>query len=920
MELSFYTYGYIDAMFYTLNAIAMLFNSNLGKSILTFVVSISTAYYAVRMSYSGNDFKIHLGKSIGMILMIVVLISPRTDVIIHDTITKKKEKVDNLPVGFAFPVAVLETFGYWLTVSFEQAFSGVSSTNYTEYGMVFGARLVQESRNWRIRTPEFMENMSNFINRCVMIDSMIGYHYTPEDMMQSDDVWRLVSENAATLRKAPMRVKKDRVLMSCKDAAKSVIEPAFKLEINAIGGKYEKSDMARAGLERYIPGNLGVLNANFKKNVETAFKGYVGTSVGAEQLIRQQMMINSIKGYMDQYGYARATATQESNWRIAGDLAGTYLPILMAVLKCLVYSSFVFMLPLLLISGGWGRYLSYLSIVLSFQLWGPLNAVLNMFIDIYSSTSLSGIADNIISFSTMSRIGNYTDKIVAVASGLQMSIPFLAFGIIQGGVGSFIHLAGNITGASQAAASQAANESTTGNKSFDNYSVGNKQLYNQNGFKTDWNQSYASGASSKQMMDGSMERVTGTGNTLIQSGVGFSASSGATSYKLDDSRQAQMTESIQAAESLHSQDLRSAATAESNHLAKSADYISHIAQREHDGETFNYETMGEQGQALQRAVNHAKQLHDNNNYDWRQSGIAAAEVSASIGLKPFGIGGGATLTGTTSAENSNSQGVGINNSINKDDSISDSNNNLIKAMSNSSWARENSIDTGYSDSVRGSREELQRAEQQASLSKQRVDDYHQAKAIVDSQGATSSREMYQEVVDGIKQGYGVDAHTAQRMADQRSPEAQKVWQQIRNSDPYVKNVISSINSGRSEVTGAQASEKLEQFTADNRIHSNVVEKVKEHSIVQGLNPNDLKGNIQNAKNDLKETHGKLISENAAQHRIANDTKKAQESKLQRQMNRYEDNRLSKVIGIGGSDKSNKSNLLNHKDYEKANNQ
>jgi len=51
-----------------------------------------------------------------------------------------------------------------------------------------------------------------------------------------------------------------------------------------------------------------------------------------------------------------------------------------------------------------------------------------------------------------------------------MAIPFLAFNIIQGGVGGFIHLAGTITGASQSAASQAANESVTNNKSFDNLS------------------------------------------------------------------------------------------------------------------------------------------------------------------------------------------------------------------------------------------------------------------------------------------------------------------------------------------------------------------------------------------------------------------------------------------------------------------
>jgi hypothetical protein len=201
------------------------------------------------------------------------------------------------------------------------------------------------------------------------------------------------------------------------------------------------------------------------------------------------------------------------------------------------------MLPMLIMSGGWGRYLGYLTLVASFQLWAPLNAVLNMFIDIYSSTSLLGIADQIVSFSTMSQIGNYTDKIVAVASGLQMAIPFLAFNIIQGGVGGFIHLAGTITGASQSAASQAANESVTNNKSFDNYSVGNRQLYNQGGFKTDWNESYAAGASSYQHTDGTMEKVTGNGNTLFQSGVGLTMSGGSTKVgvSLTNSRKAKST-------------------------------------------------------------------------------------------------------------------------------------------------------------------------------------------------------------------------------------------------------------------------------------------------------------------------------------------------------------------------------------------
>lgn len=254
------------------------------------------------------------------------------------------KRVDNLPLGFALPVGMLEGFGDLLTGGFEQAFSkadGTNNTNYRDYGMVFGARLVQESRNWRIRSPEFLENMSGFIDRCVMLEAMIGYHYTPEDLLKTDDIWSLVKTNASTLRHTSVRKGRTRTLI--KQAADLIIDPAFRLEIESLEKKSKGTDLGEAGQVSYVLRTFERLSSNFKKNVELSFKSYIGTESGAEHLIRQQMMMNAIKNYSDDYGHARASATQESNWRIAGDLASTYLPILMSVLKVLVYSSFIFM-------------------------------------------------------------------------------------------------------------------------------------------------------------------------------------------------------------------------------------------------------------------------------------------------------------------------------------------------------------------------------------------------------------------------------------------------------------------------------------------------------------------------------------------------------------------------------------------------
>jgi hypothetical protein len=739
MDLVIHTFGYIDAMFYTLNAIAMLTKGAFGHILMTSIAMITIFYYALRISYAGHEGKKYIVKVIGMLIVIMTLLEIKTEMLIFDHVSKKKEKVDNIPLAFALPVGFLETFGDLLTAGFEQAFVSVDNANYHDYGMLFGARLVQEARNWRIRSPEFLENMNNFIDRCVIVDAMIGHYYTHEDLLTTNDIWGLVSKNAGTLRQVSMRIGKEKELMSCKKAAFDVIAPNFKLEIEGLEKKYAKTDIGEAGNSNFVQRSFFRNTSNLQKNIQLAFASQLSLNSSAEELVRQQMMVNAMSDMSgdSNYGYARANMTQESNWLIAGNLANTVLPILMTVFKCLVYSSFIFLIPIMIMSGGWSKYLGWITLSASFQLWGPLNAVLNMFADLYSSNHLSGIADNIVSFSAMSSVGNYTDKIVAVASGLQISIPFLAFSIMQGGVSGFIHLAGNITGASSSAASAAANEVATGNKSFDNYSVGNRQLYNQSGFKTDWNQSYASGASTYQHLDGTLEKVTGSGNTLLQSGVGITASAGETSFRFESNRQGQITEGIQTSEGMHEQTGRSFSNAKHNTFSRASDYVSHLAQRQHSGETFNYESMGEQGKALQQAVNHTIQMHDKQGYQWNQAGRMALEGSMSYKTPILvsavtGADASANINGSVSATNSSEQSVDKTNGVSRDNNTSESYNSVVKAASNSSWARENNIDNSYSDSVRSSYEEQQRLEQQLSVTQQRVNDWHTAQSIYSS--------------------------------------------------------------------------------------------------------------------------------------------------------------------------------------------
>jgi hypothetical protein len=275
-----------------------------------------------------------------------------------------------------------------------------------------------------------------------------------------------------------------------------------------------------------------------------------------------------------------------------------------------------------------------------------------------------------------------------------------------------------------------------------------------------------------------MEKVLGSGQTIMQSGSGLTMSGGGVKFGLESSSQNQISNGIQTSESMLQSDQRAYSDARSYTTAKAADYVSHLAQREHNGETFNYESMGEQGKTLQQAVNHTKQLHDKRGYGWNQAASASVDASTTIGTpgkELLGSGISLSARGGVEARNTSDQSVGEDAIINRDNHTSESYNNLIKAASNDSWAKENSIDKSYADSVRSSFEKQQRLEDQVSRRQEEVNSWHQAKANLESNGASRSQDMYHEVEQGLMKEYGMSAHEAHKNIENGGVESRKIW-------------------------------------------------------------------------------------------------------------------------------------------------
>lgn len=945
MNLIIYTYGHIDAMYYILNGIAMILGSGLGRILIEGVSLTVIAFYGIKAVYAGErGGKQHIVKALGMILVINILLIPKTSMLLHDNVTKQKDKVDNLPLGFAVPIGIMERLGDIMTASFEQGFTPVGSSNYRNYGMVFGARLISEARNFRIKTPEFAQNMDHFIRRCVVMDASMGIKYTINELFESSDVWRLVKESASPLRRVEMRRGGSIELLTCKQAVTNIIEPAFTPEINKVIERYNKTEFARAGslVGMLAPRGTAVASSFFKKNLETAFGEYLGSNISGETALRQYMMMNAMSDYARTYGFARSSMMQESNWKIAGDLASVYLPMLLSIIKGLVYASFIFMVPLMIMSGGMTRYLSYLSIIASLQLWPALNAILNMFIDLYSGAQIQDLAGGALSFTSYSKVGDLSDKIVAVASGLQMSVPFLAYSIVQGGMNGIMHITGNITGAASSAAQGGAQEVVTGNKSFDNYSAGNVQVASQQGFKTDWNSSYKSGAHDVQEKDGMIERALPNKEVINMMGPGITESSGLSRTSFDTQESNQLQEAYNENMAYREGVEMRKTEAEKVLDTQLKQYADEVSKNSAVSDSNAWETLGTSQEGIREAIDHTKNIGDNFDYAHTQTNLyksgvdigGGAEVNTGNLLEKTNTKGtsgkskkggkgkdepvlkvGARINaniGTDfNATSFNTQGINEHTNDSKSNTWNEDKNYLLQAASNEEFNKGMGISKDLTDNISATREKIAGFDKDISKSLAEEKRLEDGISRSRSMGITTSTEITREIRDELLDIRKMSARDADKLLYNPSGAANQErvkfnhakdvvgWRHKLNHSEKLSSIPLAIDKVRNDMP-LQSENKMQDFSSSSsaeldKQHIKNTQKVEKEARKEGIDKKQIKEDVSKRDDNLQkrvDNHNLKIINDA--HKIKNKNEVQMNAK-QQQVDEEEKNRRTKSV-------------------------
>ena len=357
-------------------------------------------------------------------------------------------------------------------------------------------------------------------------DVLLGV-YSVEELESTPDLWGFVSANASPLRSFFIEGEVHR----CDEGAK------------LLAAQWAPAEEEAATLfgVRMFPraGSVDASRELLLASLPISYDYLINASRSASELLRQNMMINALQDGLRSYAAttnapaaiaayrdARAQAATLANYQAIGVQAQTWVPMLQIVFQGIYIGSFVlvtllFVMPL---SVSLPAIKVYLGGFVWLASWGPLYAILNRIASgraanwsYGASTYLTdtGVTQGL-TLATQPGLVSVQISIAAMAGYMAMSIPFIAYAIARGGVGSFTHMAGSILGPVLRSTGAAAEESTLGNISLGNTQQDNHTFDTVTGTNLRTSPFAQAGeAATRQTPDGGMYSAMADGRTVV---------------------------------------------------------------------------------------------------------------------------------------------------------------------------------------------------------------------------------------------------------------------------------------------------------------------------------------------------------------------------------------------------------------------
>lgn len=603
-----FAYHNTEALSGIFNAIAAIMASSTYLSAIAAVAFCG--FVAAMIAYMFQPEKLQGWKwLITVVLVYGVLFVPRVTVgIVDKTGGTPNRIIANVPFGMAALGGLTSTIGNTITELFETAFQVLpgpaalpAELAYQQNGLMFGSRLIQETRRTSIPDPAVRTDLVNFVSNCTAYDIADGT-ISPTAFSTSADLWATMG--ATNPARFSIITTATGVTTNTCDAVYTSINGRLPAQI---------TDLTTRLGQRLNPSlsSLAAQAAVVNQIPQAYIRGQIATAAStAADLIRQNAMINAINDagemgcqkindpscMMLATGRASAVASQNAAWINGAKIAEQALPVVRNVAEAMCYAVFPLIVLLLFLSTGRTTLLiltGYVAALISIQLWPPLFAILNYMASIYSQLDQAAAAEvgggvKALALQSASPIYSNAVSAQAVVSYLIIGIPMLAYSLANRLANFGSAMVGGLQGLQSASISGSPSAAAAlGNSNMGNVTMDQRVVSPST--SNPW-------VSREQDLDGNWTTTTGNGAQAIS----FLRNEGATS-RIVSSRvsQSNVTEASRAAEAARS-DVVSASSELSSTLADTVSRASGRFQSSNSSSAQSLSTSEELGQSADR--------------------------------------------------------------------------------------------------------------------------------------------------------------------------------------------------------------------------------------------------------------------------------------------------------------------------------
>jgi conjugal transfer mating pair stabilization protein TraG len=439
----------------------------------------------------------------GMITFIMLVIVPKTTVIVNDRINPSNSSVvSNVPIGLAATASFFSFTGDWLSRSFETIFSMPNEVRYTSSGFLFANSLYDASTKLNFPDDRTNNNFMEFFSSCVVVDGIGHNRFSWREVMSAPDLVRFFSDEVAEFAasfKYTDSSGSDQIL-PCRSGFSGSLAP----DMLALS-----DDVMRYGIQGgFISRFNGVSAAEDKlqNDIQGAMSFLTGVSLSPSAFVTQQAIINNMAhgthrlsqetnaAEFNQYIVSGAELHRLTTYQALAAIASEKMPLLRALFEAFIYAIFPIIVMMAIVFPDKAPF-AYLMALVWINLWAPMYAILHFAMSYYSQATMTEIAalhGNGFSIFANTEMSKFNADVVSTTGYLTTALPLLAWMLVSRSGALAASLAGRIMQGYDQSVAQVASEGVKGagqrlNEKWEVTSTGNienKSLLNYGGVKT----------------------------------------------------------------------------------------------------------------------------------------------------------------------------------------------------------------------------------------------------------------------------------------------------------------------------------------------------------------------------------------------------------------------------------------------------